>query len=94
MQLFKSAFIRMMLICFTFFSVFSPSSLSVMAVQSTETAESPPKEHEETTSQQTQVWMSDTQYYSESYRHIFKRMTEWIVELLLQAGIMKRTRGG
>lgn len=26
------------------------------------------------------VWMSDTQYYSESYPHIFKRMTEWIVE--------------
>jgi hypothetical protein len=26
------------------------------------------------------VWMSDTQYYSESYPHIFKRMTEWIAE--------------
>jgi hypothetical protein len=24
------------------------------------------------------VWMSDTQYYSKSYPHIFKRMTEWI----------------
>lgn len=26
------------------------------------------------------VWMSDTQYYSESYPHIFERQTEWIVE--------------
>lgn len=26
------------------------------------------------------VWMSDTQYYSESYPHIFKRMTEWIAQ--------------
>ncbi|OZI13538.1 hypothetical protein CEW92_01550 [Bacillaceae bacterium SAS-127] len=26
------------------------------------------------------IWMSDTQYYSESYPHIFKRMTEWTVE--------------
>lgn len=26
------------------------------------------------------IWMSDTQYYSESYPHIFKRMTEWAVE--------------
>ncbi|MFD2043769.1 lamin tail domain-containing protein [Ornithinibacillus salinisoli] len=27
------------------------------------------------------VWMSDTQYYSESYPHIFERQTEWIVEM-------------
>ena len=26
------------------------------------------------------VWMSDTQYYSESYPHIFDRQTQWIVE--------------
>ena len=26
------------------------------------------------------VWMSDTQYYSESYPYIFDRMTKWIVE--------------
>ena len=26
------------------------------------------------------VWMSDTQYYSESYPHIFDRKTQWIVE--------------
>ncbi|MGN8645551.1 lamin tail domain-containing protein [Gracilibacillus sp. HCP3S3_G5_1] len=26
------------------------------------------------------VWMSDTQYYSESYPHIFERQTDWIVE--------------
>ncbi|WP_208590135.1 lamin tail domain-containing protein [Gracilibacillus suaedae] len=26
------------------------------------------------------VWMSDTQYYSESYPHIFDRQTEWIKE--------------
>jgi Lamin Tail Domain/S-layer homology domain/Calcineurin-like phosphoesterase len=51
MRLFRFTLIRMMLICFTFFSVFAPSSLSVMAVQSTETTESPPKEPEETTSQ-------------------------------------------
>ncbi|MFL0364049.1 S-layer homology domain-containing protein [Pseudobacillus sp. 179-B 2D1 NHS] len=25
------------------------------------------------------IWMSDTQYYSESYPHIFKKMTEWTV---------------
>jgi hypothetical protein len=57
MRLFKFAFIRMMLICFTFFSVFSPSSLSVMAAQSTETTEFPP---EETTSQQTQPTQNTT----------------------------------
>lgn len=28
----------------------------------------------------TVVWMSDTQHYSESYPHIFKSMTEWIVQ--------------
>ncbi|MCI2253051.1 lamin tail domain-containing protein [Domibacillus sp. PGB-M46] len=26
------------------------------------------------------VWMSDTQYYSESYPHIFDRMTKWVAE--------------
>ncbi|UTI42763.1 lamin tail domain-containing protein [Niallia sp. RD1] len=26
------------------------------------------------------VWMSDTQYYSESYPYIYKRQTEWIAE--------------
>nr|WP_269135944.1 S-layer homology domain-containing protein [Sporosarcina cyprini] len=26
------------------------------------------------------VWMSDTQYYSESYPHIYDRMTKWIAE--------------
>ena len=26
------------------------------------------------------VWMSDTQYYSESYPYIFDRQTQWIVE--------------
>lgn len=26
------------------------------------------------------IWMSDTQYYSESYPHIFDRMTKWIAE--------------
>ncbi|MCM3766380.1 lamin tail domain-containing protein [Neobacillus niacini] len=26
------------------------------------------------------VWMSDTQYYSQSYPHIYDRMTNWIVE--------------
>jgi hypothetical protein len=26
------------------------------------------------------IWMSDTQYYSESYPHIFDRMTTWIAE--------------
>ena len=26
------------------------------------------------------VWMSDTQYYSESYPHIFERQTNWIAE--------------
>ncbi|WP_100332411.1 S-layer homology domain-containing protein [Bacillus xiapuensis] len=26
------------------------------------------------------IWMSDTQYYAESYPHIFKRMTKWAVE--------------
>ncbi|WP_338751750.1 S-layer homology domain-containing protein [Bacillus sp. FJAT-52991] len=26
------------------------------------------------------IWMSDTQYYSESYPHIFKKMTEWTVD--------------
>lgn len=26
------------------------------------------------------VWMSDTQYYSKSYPHIFDRMTKWIAE--------------
>lgn len=26
------------------------------------------------------VWMSDTQYYSESYPHIYQRQTEWIAE--------------
>ncbi len=26
------------------------------------------------------VWMSDTQYYSESYPYIYERQTEWIVE--------------
>ncbi|MUK90344.1 metallophosphoesterase [Ornithinibacillus sp. L9] len=27
------------------------------------------------------VWMSDTQYYSESYPYIYERQTEWIVEM-------------
>jgi len=27
------------------------------------------------------VWMSDTQYYAESYPYIFKRQTEWIAEM-------------
>ena len=26
------------------------------------------------------IWMSDTQYYSESYPHIFDRMTKWVAE--------------
>ena len=26
------------------------------------------------------VWMSDTQYYSESFPYIFDRQTQWIVE--------------
>ncbi|MCP3761285.1 S-layer homology domain-containing protein [Domibacillus sp. A3M-37] len=26
------------------------------------------------------IWMSDTQYYSESYPHIFDRMTKWLAE--------------
>ncbi|EPD50281.1 hypothetical protein HMPREF1210_02852 [Paenisporosarcina sp. HGH0030] len=26
------------------------------------------------------IWMSDTQYYSESYPHIFERMTKWMAE--------------
>jgi hypothetical protein len=28
----------------------------------------------------TLVWMSDTQYYSESYPHIYKRMVDWVAE--------------
>ncbi|UAL47758.1 lamin tail domain-containing protein [Sutcliffiella horikoshii] len=27
------------------------------------------------------VWMSDTQYYSESFPHIYERQTEWIAEM-------------
>ncbi|WP_084552346.1 lamin tail domain-containing protein [Bacillus cihuensis] len=27
------------------------------------------------------VWMSDTQYYSESYPHIYERQTQWIAEM-------------
>ncbi|UOE76100.1 S-layer homology domain-containing protein [Parageobacillus thermoglucosidasius] len=57
MRLFKFAFIRMMLICFTFFSVFSPSSLSVMAAPS---AKSSSEGHEETTPRQTQSATSNT----------------------------------
>lgn len=26
------------------------------------------------------VWMSDTQYYSESYPHIFEKMTQWVAD--------------
>ncbi|WP_182103730.1 lamin tail domain-containing protein [Niallia taxi] len=33
------------------------------------------------------VWMSDTQYYSESYPYIFKRQTEWIAEMKEQMKI-------
>lgn len=34
----------------------------------------------EASSDYTFVWMSDTQYYSESYPHIYKRMVDWIAE--------------
>lgn len=34
----------------------------------------------ETATDYTLVWMSDTQYYSESYPHIYKRMVDWIAE--------------
>ncbi len=32
----------------------------------------------EASSDYTMVWMSDTQYYSESYPHIYKKMVDWI----------------
>jgi hypothetical protein len=34
----------------------------------------------ESASDYTLVWMSDTQYYSESYPHIYKKMVDWIAE--------------
>ncbi|WP_082804625.1 lamin tail domain-containing protein [Rossellomorea vietnamensis] len=32
----------------------------------------------EASSDYTMVWMSDTQYYSESYPHIYKKMVDWV----------------